>query len=110
MTEFTQSNTLQHFVDALEIVQAKFNLNIQLYDNAIWRYSDGEFTINTDGNQDDLFDGDGNTYSFDVRYGGEKSDDGWVVFYDADNGCGTRDTIIVRAEHNVLAEREVNYD
>lgn len=90
MTEFTQSNNLQHFIDALEIVQAKFNLNIQLYDNAIWSYADDELTINTDGN----------TYSFEVRCG-EKSDDGYMVFYDADNGCGTKDTIIVRVDKEV---------
>lgn len=106
MTEFTQSNTLQHFIDALEIVQTKFNLNIQLYDNAVWMYSDGELTINTGlasaNNQDDLLNGDGNTYSFEVRYGGEKSDDGYVLFYDADNGCGTKDTVIVRAGREVV--------
>ena len=101
MTEFTQSNNLQHFIDALEIVRANFNMNIHVYDADIWMYSDGELTINTDNNQDDLLNGDGNTYSFEVRYGGEKSDDGYVLFYDADNGCGTKDTVIVRADREV---------
>lgn len=102
MTEFTQSNNLQHFIDALEIVQTKFNLNIQFYGNSVWMYADDELTINTDGNQDDLLNGDGNTYSFEVRYGGESSDDGYMVFYDADNGCGTKDTVIVRADREVV--------
>lgn len=102
MTEFTQSNNLQHFIDALEIVQTKFNLNIQFYGNSVWMYAEGELTINTDGNQDDLLNGDGNTYSFEVRYGREYSDDRYIVFYDADCGCGTKDTIIVRADREVV--------
>jgi hypothetical protein len=84
---------IQNLVDAVKQLP-DLALNITVYENAVWCYEDDELCVNTDGDADALYERGGQTYSFDVR-GCVESDDGYVVFYDADNGCGTRDTIIV---------------
>jgi hypothetical protein len=80
----------------VEKLQSEYNLNIVAYSDVVWSYNDGELSVNTQGDEDLLFNREGNTYSYDVRSAVE-SDDGYVIFYDADNCCGTRDTIIVKA-------------
>lgn len=85
---------IQNLVDAVKELQSELNLNIVVYEGAVWCYEDDELSVNTAGDEDQLADGDGQTYGFYVR-GCVESDDGYVVFYDADNGCGTKDTVIV---------------
>ena len=80
----------------VEKLQSEYNLNIAAYSDVVWSYYDNTFTVNTQGDEELLFNGEGNTYSYEVRYAVE-SEDGYVLFYDADNCCGTRDTIIVKA-------------
>lgn len=94
---------IQPLVDAVKAVESEFSLNIVVYEGAVWSYEDNELSINTEGNADDLYNGEGQTYSFDVRTAVE-SEDGYVVFYDADNGCGTRDTVIVSANERAMWE------
>lgn len=88
---------IQPLVDAIK--QAKLDglpLNIAYYENVVWSYDDTELTINTDNDADDLYNEDGNTYSWEVyRVSPIVTDDGYVVFYDADRGCGSTETIIV---------------
>ena len=87
------------FIQVKEL-QTEINMNIVAYNDVTWYYQDDELYINTQANERDLFNGDGCTYSYDVR-GCVESEDGYVMFYDADNGCGTRDTIILKAEQQV---------
>jgi len=84
---------IQNLIDAIKQLP-DLALNIAVYENVVWCYEDGELSINTDNNADHLAEFDGATYTFETR-AGVVTDDGYVVFYDADNGCGTRDTIIV---------------
>lgn len=90
------------FKEVLEL-QTELDLNIAAYEGAVWFYEDDELTINTQGSKRNLFSGNGLTYSFDVR-GATESEDGYVLFYDADNHCGTKDTIIVKASERVEFE------
>lgn len=91
---------LQKLVDSVLELQEELCLNIVVYDQAIWHISGGELSINTDGRKSDLLYGDGNTYNWEVgQY--RESEDGYGIFYDADNGCGTRDTLIVRMENKI---------
>lgn len=92
---------MQPLVDAVKAVQSELNLNIVVYENVVWCYEDNELSINTDGDEDALYNGEGQTYSFYVRTA-EGTEDGYVVFYDADNGCGTRDTVIVSANERAM--------
>ena len=80
----------------VEQLQKIIAMNITAYSDVVWCYTDNELSVNTDGCEDSLFDREGDTYSYEVRHAVE-SDDGYVIFYDADNCCGTRDTIIVKA-------------
>lgn len=88
---------IQQLVDAVK--QAKLDglpLNITYYENVVWSYEDNNLFINTDNDADDLYNSDGNTYSWEVyRSNPITTDDGYVVFYDANHGCGSTDTIIV---------------
>lgn len=88
---------IQPLVDAIK--QAKSDglpLNITYYENVVWSYDDDNLSINTDNDADDLCNSDGNTYSWEVyRSNPIVTDDGYVVFYDADHGCGSKETIIV---------------
>lgn len=94
---------IQTLVDAVKELQSELNLNIVVYKNVVWSYDDDELSVNTDGDEDALYNGEGQTYSFYVRTAVE-SEDGYVVFYDADNGCGTRDTVIVSVNERVMWE------
>ncbi len=80
----------------VEKLQSEYDLNIVAYSDVVWSYYDNTLSVNTQGDEKLLFNGEGNTYSYEVRYAVE-SEDGYVIFYDADNCCGTRDTIIVKA-------------
>lgn len=95
------SNLVQPLVDFLK--QYKRIINVDVYDNVCWYYSDhdNELAINTDDDEDDLLNSDGDTYSFFARIKYE-SDDGYVVFVDVDNGCGTTNTIIVSKHMEVV--------
>lgn len=89
---------IQQLVDAIK--QAKLDglpLNITYYEDVVWSYDDNNnLSINTDNDADDLYNGDGNTYSWGVyRSNPIVTDDGYVVFYDANHWCGSRETIIV---------------
>lgn len=95
---------IQPLVDALRGLAAdNLALNVIHYENVTWAYEDDELIVNTDADEDQLLDRDGNTYSFYVRTTVE-SEDGYVIFYDADNGCGTRDTVIVSANERAMWE------
>jgi hypothetical protein len=80
----------------VEQLQKIITMNIVVYSDVVWCYTDNELSVNTDGDEEALFQGEGSTYSYDVRCV-DASDDGYVIFYDANNNCGTRDTIIVKA-------------
>lgn len=94
---------IQPLVDAVKELQSELDLNIVVYENVVWSYDDDELSVNTAGDADDLYNGEGETYSFYVRAAVE-SEDGYVVFYDANNGCGTRDTVIVSANERAMWE------
>jgi hypothetical protein len=88
---------LENLFNQVKELQTEVNMNIVAYTGVVWcYYSNGDLSINTQGQIDDLFNGDGATYNYDVR-GCVESEDGYVMFYDADNCCGTRDTIILKA-------------
>jgi hypothetical protein len=91
---------LEALFNQVKDLQTEVNMNIVAYEDVAWYYQDDELRVNTQGQLDDLFNGDGCTYHYDVRYAVE-SEDGYVMFYDADNGCGTRDTIILKASEQV---------
>jgi uncharacterized protein YneR len=91
---------LKPLVDVISTLK-DVSLNIDVYANVVWYFEDDCLGINTDGNVDHLWNGNGNTYTWYAR-DMEVSDDGYVAFYDADQGCGSRETIIVK-----LSEREV---
>lgn len=98
---------IQQLVDAIK--QAKLDglpLNITYYENVVWSCDDNnELAINTDNDADDLYNGDGNTYSWELHQSSPiATDDGYVVFYDADHGCGSTDTIIVIQNERVMWE------
>jgi len=93
---------LQKLVDELELLSEITTLNVIVYDGALWYIDSGNLCINTDENLEELLDGEGETFCFEVRGKPCKSSDGWVLFYDADNGCGTRDTVILRADKEVV--------
>lgn len=88
---------IQTLVDAIKQAELdKLSLNITYYENVVWSFEDNELAINTDADDDQLLDRDGNTYSWSTyRSTPVVTDDGYVVFYDADHGCGSKDTIIV---------------
>lgn len=92
---------LQKLVDEINALSEITELNIQVFDGALWYVDGGDLCINTDENLDQLLYGEGETFCFEVRGKPCKSADGWVLFYDADNGCGTRDTLILRADKEV---------
>ena len=87
---------LEPLVNEIKKVAPVVRMNISIYENVVWCYTANELCINTDGCEDSLFNGEGDTYTWEVGYATE-SYDGYVIFYDADNCCGTRDTIIVKA-------------
>ncbi len=91
---------LETLFNQVKELQTEANMNIVAYTGVVWCYQDEELSINTQGQIDDLFNGDGATYTYDVR-GCVESEDGYVMFYDADNCCGTRDTIILKASEQV---------
>ena len=91
---------IQKLVDAVKAVQSELDLNIFVYEDVVWMYDDDDLFINTSNNVDDLYNGNARTYCFEARDKVE-SEDGYVIFYDADNGCGTRDTIILLASERV---------
>jgi hypothetical protein len=91
---------LENIFKQVEELQAYVNMNIVAYNDVAWLYQENELSVNTQGQLDDLFSGEGCTYSFYVR-GCVESEDGYVMFYDADNGCGTRDTILLKASEQV---------
>lgn len=91
---------LENLFNQVKELQTEVNMNIVAYTDVAWYYQDDELYVNTQANERDLFNGDGATYSYDVR-GCVESEDGYVMFYDADNGCGTRDTIILKASEQV---------
>jgi len=90
---------LKPLVDALFTLKDT-PLNIRVYENVVWYYNHRELAINTDKDSGALWDGEGNTYHWDARII-QVSEDGYVAFYDADQGCGSRDTVIVK-----LSERD----
>lgn len=87
---------LDKLFSAVQEVEDFVNMNISVYKDVVWSYYDNELAVNTDGDEDSLFTRDGNTYSYEVKYATE-SDDGYVLFTDADNGCGYTETIMVKA-------------
>jgi hypothetical protein len=91
---------LNNLFNQVKELQTEVNMNIVAYTDVAWYYQDDELRVNTQGQLDDLFNGEGCTYSYDVR-GCVESEDDYVMFYDADNGCGTRDTIILKASGQV---------
>lgn len=94
---------IQPLVDAVKELQSELDLNIVVYEDVVWSYDYDVLSVNTAGNADDLWNVAGQTYCLDVRNSVE-SEDGYVVFCDADNGCGTRDTVIVSANERVMWE------
>ena len=86
---------LENLFNSVLEVQDNLSLNIIAYDNVLWEYYDGEVIVNVDKNEEDFYNRDGSTYSFEVR-GRVDSEDGYVKFYDADNGCGTKDTLLFK--------------
>lgn len=95
---------IQPLVDAVRQAESdNIPLNITYYENVVWSYEEGELAINAEGNEDHLANFDGETYTFEVGEG-IVTEDGYVVFYDADNGCGTRDTVIVSANERAMWE------
>ena len=90
---------LKPLVDALSTLK-DVPLNIRVYENVVWYYNDRELAINTDKASGALWDGDGNTYSWEANIM-QVSEDGFAFFWEADGGCGGTDTIIVK-----LSERE----
>lgn len=91
---------LETLVREVKYFQNDIDLNICVYEDVVWYFEDRELTINTDGSEEDLYNGRGKTYSFDCR-GYVESEDGYMVFYDTDNGCGTKDTVIVKVSDRV---------
>jgi hypothetical protein len=87
---------LEPLVNEIKKVAPVVRMNISIYENVVWCYTDNELSINTDGCEDSLFDGEGDTYTWEVSYATE-SDDGYVLFCDADACTGYTETIIVKA-------------
>lgn len=65
----------------------------------IWSRDGFDFSWNTDDDEDDLENGDGNTYSVEVR-GGVAEYDGYLVL-NADTGCGETVTYLFNLSKEV---------
>lgn len=67
--------------------------------DCIWSGGEFEYSWNTDDDVDDLENGDGDTYSVEVR-GGVSEYDGYLVI-NADTGCGETVTYLFNLEKEV---------
>lgn len=75
--------------DEFNALSTKFDLEFELHKHMWFKYGSQRVTgicENTDDNKEDLFEGDGNTYSWDVRYVRYEDDD--FLLAKVDNGCG----------------------
>lgn len=67
--------------------------------DCVWSRDEFEYSWNTDNDADDLENGDGNSYSVEVR-GGIGEYDGYLVL-NADTGCGETVTYLFNLEKEV---------
>ena len=93
---------LEQLFNAVKEAEEVFNLNITTFEGVVWYYDTecNELHINTDACEEDLREGDGDTCSWEVR-DFDESEDGYVVFADADSGCGDTDTIILKMSEKI---------
>lgn len=85
--EITDNKALKLAVGMHESFNAlgtKFNLEFELNTYMWLRYGDREIGYNTDGNKEDLFEYDGNSYSLALRWIQYEDDD--FVLAKVDNG------------------------
>lgn len=71
--------------------------------DCIWWATGGEVQWNTDNSIEDLFEGDGSTYSAEVKGSITLSDDGYAVA-SVDDGCGWNMDLIFLKSKEVLDE------
>lgn len=79
----------------------KFDLEFELHKH-MWFKSGSDICENQDNNKEDLFEGDGNTYGWEVRYIRYEDDD--FLLAKVDNGCGDQYYALF------LKENEVQYE
>lgn len=86
-------------------LSTKFDLEFTIEDE-MWYRTDQEILWNTDGNKEDLFDGDGNTYGVEIRWIIHDDEDFLLAY--VDNGCGDKYKLLLLKEKQVHEEDENN--
>jgi hypothetical protein len=81
--------------------ESEFSLEFELNEEMWCRegMDNDSVSYNTDGNKEDLFQGEGQTYNLEIRYVTYEDEDFYKVY--ADNGCGDKYHVVFLKKNEV---------
>lgn len=80
--------------------ESEFSLEFELNEEMWCKFGDNDsVSFNTDGNEEDLFNFEGQTYNLEIRYVTYEDEDFYKVY--ADNGCGDKYHVLFLKKNEV---------